>query len=520
VSPLEAHLRGLVAALGPRAARLALRAALDSRSNLQLAAFRYDWRGVWARPTQIPPETPWRSFGFLAARGLGKTRALAEYVNSEVAAGRARLVGLAAQDERKAIDIQVTGPSGLIATSPPWLRPRFEASALQVVWPNGARAYVRTPESPGNIRGVDYQLSWLSELQSWPQSTREEAFSNFAITTRLGYGRTVWDATPKRRHPILKSLLARAEAEPDRHVVARGRTRENALNLGAGVIEDLEKQLGGTQRGREELLGEWLEESELALVKQEWIDSARRNAPDSYVRKVLGVDPAVSHRSSSDRTGIVLAGSGVDGQLYVIADLTGRYGPEQWGATVVDAYVRAGLDYVICETNKGGDLVPAILRSVAPSRGLSVVMSGPDERPQRRAGTLFIKTVFARGPKEDRAQPVATAYERGRISHVLGADLVELEDILTTWEPKPGSRSPDALDALTHAAVELLDLAGNAAPDPSAGFAGIAKLQELVTMPHAQQMIHPHFRTTENIRLRDSIVRAFSSPGGGRGDKI
>ncbi|HZU84420.1 MAG TPA: terminase family protein [Polyangiaceae bacterium] len=445
---------------------------------MQLAALRYDWQGIFARPKQVPPSGSWRSFGFLTGRGFGKTRALAEYVNAEVAAGRARLVCLVAQDERKSVDIQVTGPSGLVATSPPWFRARWEPSSLQVVWPNGARAYVRTPLEPGNIRGLEYHLAWASELQSWPRATMDEAFfSALTPATRLGSARVVWDATPKRRHTLLRQLLARAEADPARHRVVHGTIHENALNLGDGVLEDLDRQFGGTQRGREELLGEWLQDSEAAMVKQEWIDVTRRHAPDSYVRKVIGVDPAVSQRASSDRTGIVLAGSGVDGQTYVIADRSGRYGPEQWGAIVVDMYTHSGVDYVVCETNKAGDLVPAIIRSIAPSRGLTVVTVGADERPQRRPGTLFIKTVYARGPKEDRAQPVATAYERGRISHVIGADLAELEDTLTTWEPKPGSRSPDALDALTHAAVELLGLAENR-PDPSVGFAGIQEMQD------------------------------------------
>jgi phage terminase large subunit-like protein len=480
VSPLETYLRRL-ARLGPRAARLALSAALDERSNTELAAMRYDWRGVFARPTQLPPATPWRSFGFLGARGLGKTRALAEFVNDEVETGRARLVGLAAQDERKAIDIQVTGPSGLIATSPPWFRPRFEASALQVVWPNGARGYIRTPESPGNIRGVDYHLSWLSELQSWPSATREEAFSNFLLTTRLGYARTVFDATPKQRHPILRQLLARAEADPSQHVIVKGTMHENALNLGRGVIEEIERQIGGTRRGREEILGEMIEESEAALIKQVWIEEARRNALGSYVRRVIGIDPAVTARHGSDRTGIIEAGSGVDGQIYVIGDHSGKYEPPVWGALVVDTYLQHGVDYVVAETNKGGDLVTTNLRAVAQSRGLSVVTVGKDERPQRRAGVLFVKEAFARGAKEDRAQPVATAYERRRISHVIGANLGELEDDLTTWEPQSGQRSPDAIDALVHACVDLLDLAGTAGPDPRAGFVGIGKLQEALS---------------------------------------
>ncbi len=124
------------------------------------------------------------------------------------------------------------------------------------------------------------------------------------------------------------------------------------------------------------------------------------------------------------------------------------------------------------ETNKGGDLVTHSLKTAGASRGLSVVVLGKNERPRHVPGTVYIREVHARGSKEDRAQPLATAYERGRVSHVNGAHLAELEDTITTWEPTPGSRSPDALDALVHAVSELLALASNK-PNPSHGFKGL-----------------------------------------------
>ncbi len=122
------------------------------------------------------------------------------------------------------------------------------------------------------------------------------------------------------------------------------------------------------------------------------------------------------------------------------------------------------------------------LRAEAPKRGLTVVVIGKEERPRRVAGTVFVRETHARGTKEDRAQPLATAYERGSVSHVIGANLRELEDTITTWEPAPGQRSPDALDALVHATTELLGLLANR-PDASAGFRGITELAAAVARP-------------------------------------
>jgi phage terminase large subunit-like protein len=479
VSPASDLVDCLVAKYGKELAHERLDAILDQIPVVELAALAYDWDNFWARPKQLLPKVEWRSFGFLTARGVGKTTAVAYHIVGEVFACRARCIGLAAQNEDKTIDVQV---GALIAASPPWFRPEWFAGSRQLVWPNGAVAYAHTPEVPGAIRSHNFDLVWLSEIQSWPKSTMLEAYLNFQFATRIGYARTIFDATPKRRHPLLRSFVARAESEPDRHIIVRGTIHENARNLGTGVIDNLEREFGGTLAGREELLGEMLEESESALVRQAWIDNARRDAPGRLTRKVIGIDPAVTSRAGNDKTGIVTAGLGPDGQVYVLADCSGKFAPSAWAENVLDQYVRFACDCIIVETNKGGELVTSNLRAHAHSKGLKVVVVGKEERPNHTIGVVYVKEVHARGPKEDRAQPLATAYERGRVSHVNGVDLGSLEDTLTTWEPAPGQRSPDALDALVHAVVDLLGLLSNKA-DLRGGFHGIVEVAKAIERP-------------------------------------
>ena len=467
-SPDALLCKRLVDTLGREGAHRAVDAMLAKLSNVELSALAAH-RLMWMRPKQCPPSTEWRSILNLTARGWGKTDGIARFITDEIHAGRVRRLGLSAQNETKTISVQV---AGLIKAAPFWFRPEWHASSLELSWPNGATAVAFTPEVPGAIRSENFDMAWLSEIQSWPVVTREEAYSNFLFATRVGLARTLLDATPKRAHPILKSLLARAEADPTRHVVVRGTIYENP-HLARGVVADMEREYGGTQKGREELLGEMLEESDAALVRQSWIDAARRSMPDSLQRRVLGIDPAVTNRAGNDRTGIV------DDQVYVLGDYSGKHAPGAWAAIVLDKYVANGCDCVVVETNKGGDLVTQNLRAEAPKRGLTVVVIGKEERPHRVAGTVYLREVHARGAKEDRAQPLATAYERGRVSHVIGADLRELEDTITTWEPTPGQRSPDALDALVHAATELLGLLANRA-DPSAAFRGLTEANRAI----------------------------------------
>jgi phage terminase large subunit-like protein len=190
----------------------------------------------------------------------------------------------------------------------------------------------------------------------------------------------------------------------------------------------------------------------------------------------MAIDPAVSTRRGTDRTGIMRVGLGVDRQVYICRDYSGKHRPEEWAKIVVDEWLaEPEIDCVVVERNKGGELVASVLRLYAASRGISVVVLGPDERPTRRPGVLYVKEVYARGKKADRAQPLATAYERGRVSHVIGENLAQFEETLTTWEPREGADSPDDLDAAVHAVCELLGL-GNTETDGRAMVAGLSNV--------------------------------------------
>lgn len=490
----------LVSRLGRDGAKRYLKVARMQFDSVAAAAMAYHWP-AWGRPKQVAPLGKWRSWGFLCGRGYGKTRSLAEFITREVYDGHAPRVALCAQNEDKTIEIQIEGNSGLIKVAPPWFRPKYEPSKRLLRWPNGATAHIFTPEVPGAIRGPEFHLSWLSELQSWPASTMMESHDNFMLSTRLGYSRIVWDATPKRRHKILKERLAMAEAEPGKHRVTRGSIYENATNLGEGVVEDLERKMGGTQRGKEELLGEMLDDDENAIVKQAWIDAVRRPKPEKFARKVIAIDPAITERAGSDESGIILAGLGLDEQAYVLANRTGKYGPAEWAKVVLDLYSNEGASLVLVETNKGGDLVTRNLRAAAHDRGLQVITIGKDERaPMRRDAVVFVREIHTRGTKEDRAQPVAIAYERGRVSHVRGVDLATLEDTLTTWVPEPGARSPDDLDALVLAVSELLEL-GVGRQDNSKDVVGVGALARELRSP----------------RKESALAAALRNSGGGRG---
>jgi phage terminase large subunit-like protein len=484
-TPATRFVDSIIRKYGREKGAVELERILSQIPATDLAGLFCDWEGFWARPEQIVPQTDWITYGRLAGRGNGKTTAIGHYINAEVRAGRAMCIGLAAQNETKTIAVQV---QCLKDTAHPRFVPDFVQSECKLYWPNGAYACVFTPESPDNIRSENMHLSWLSEVQSWSSAPRsggktlgEEALMNFDFATRVGYARQIWDATPKRGNALLKLFLARSRAEPANHIVVGGTMYENRRNLSAKAIAKLDSMYAGTRQGREELLGEMLDDCENALVRNEWINKNRRPAPDHVTRRILSADPAKTSRTGSDRTGLVDLALASDGQLLVMGDYTGRYRQAEWIDLAIDKYIGGRCDLLVIETNTIQDALFEFIAMVAKQRGLvAVLVKGETTRHQ--PGVIYVKEVFARGPKEDRAQPVATAYERGRVSHVIGADLVALEESLTTWEPAKGMRSPDSIDALAHGAVELLGASG-LADRASQAFVGIAEANASIVAP-------------------------------------
>lgn len=478
---LDEDLLSLIEEVGLDALEEELARRLDGCAVVELAGLLEDWR-YWAKPKQLPPEGRWLSWGFLGGRGMGKTWAVSRYVNEIVDQKRARLIGLAAQDEANCIAVQVKGENGLIATAPRHNKPVYHDSSFELIWPNGATASVRTPEVPGKIRGPEYDLFWATELQSWPKKTREEAWDMIEFATRVGNAQIVWDCSPKKNHPILKQLLAQGVANPSLHRVVRGSTYDNAANLADGYIEKIELKYKGTNRGREELLGEMLDGEDGVTVPESVIVRQQTDETGRIARRVLGVDPAYSSTSRSDTCGIVEGVLNANGHAVIVANYTDKHSAASWGDIVINAYLAGRCDCVVVETNRGGDHVAQNIRSTAAIRGISVIVLGKtkgreDAAPPHSTNVIYVREVYSRGDKAKRAEPTGTAYERGRVWHLRDAQGIKtLENTLTTWEPTPGpgGDSPGDLDATVLVCGELLGLRDDQV-DAKKGFLGLSE---------------------------------------------
>lgn len=396
---------------------------------------------LWARPDQLPPATtedgtPWRVWLVMGGRGAGKTRAGAEWVRAKalglaplgtVAARRIALVGETINDVRR---VMVEGISGLLSVHAAHQRPRFEPSKGQLVWPSGAIAQMFSAEDPDGLRGPQFDAAWCDEVAKWRHPQKTWDMLQFAL--RLGSQPQMVATTTPRPIPLLKKLLSDAGT-----VVTRAATADNADNLAPSFIEEMTRRYAGSALGRQELLGELVDDTSGALWRRDWIEAHRVGQAPELSAIVVAVDPPVTATAASDACGIVVVGLGPDGRAYVIDDRTlqGRE-PTVWARAAVAAYHDYMADRVVAEINQGGDLVVTVLRQIDDS--------------------VAVRTVRATRGKWLRAEPVAALYAEGRVAHV--GTLAALEDQMCVFgaDGLAKGRSPDRLDALVWALTDLM----------------------------------------------------------------
>jgi phage terminase large subunit-like protein len=405
------------------------RKVLASLSPEELEGLEYCWP-LFARPDQLPPPPPWRTWLMLGGRGSGKTRSAAEYIRGEVESGRHQsivLVGPTADTLRR------DQAEAILRISPSWCRAQHEPSTRRITWQNGAVAYLLSSEEPDRARGINASLCWGDELTSWTYP--DEIWANIQMGLRIpgpkgDDPRAVISTTPKR-HKLLKQVMASPTT-----ATTRSRTVDNRANLSEATVEFLMSTYGGTSLGRQELDAELLDDVDGALWGRELLDTCRVEHDDKreYRRVVVAVDPSGGSGKNNDECGIIVAGRGADAHGYVLADLSGKLSPERWARRAVDAYHTYKADKIVVEANFGGDMCVATIRGI-------------DAR-------IPVKVLHASRGKAIRAEPVVSLYEQHRVHHVGSLD--GLEDQMCSWDPNHSSGSPDRVDAAVWAITELL----------------------------------------------------------------
>jgi predicted phage terminase large subunit-like protein len=207
---------------------------------------------------------------------------------------------------------------------------------------------------------------------------------------------------------------------------------DNAANLPPDYIEALKAMPQALRRRFYE--GAYGADEPSALWRRK--DIVYAPAPNDMTRVVVAIDPAASSEDTSDETGIICAGHKGD-KGYVLADESGRHRPEEWARRAIALYHFHRADCIVAEVNNGGEMVGAVIRAQAPN--------------------IPFKSVHASRGKVTRAEPVASLYELGKISHT--EEMPELEtqmcSFTSDFDRKAKGYSPDRVDALVWAMTDL-----------------------------------------------------------------
>lgn len=180
---------------------------------------------------------------------------------------------------------------------------------------------------------------------------------------------------------------------------------------------------------RMEILAEDVTEVPGALWSRQTLEEGRITIPFDFrtcTQVVIGVDPSAT--SAGDEAGVLAVGRvGAEGQIYVLRDDSIQGSPTDWGQAAVDAFYSFEADYIVAESNNGGEMVAQVIAQIDPK--------------------VPVKLVWASRGKQARAQPVSVLYKKGLVHHV--GSFYQLEDEMCLWTP--GDPSPNRMDALVWA---------------------------------------------------------------------
>lgn len=373
-----------------------------------------------------------------AGRRGGKTTAVARIAVESFLEGRRVLYGTPTQDQIARFWFETTG--ALWDAIHEGIFEKNETQHIIELPGTQQRIRAKTAWNADTLRGDYADLLILDEYQlmnedAWevvgaPMLLDNNGDAVFIFTPPSFRSRSVSKAYDPR-HAV--KMYKQAEKDTTGRWEAFHWTSHDNPHISKEALEQISQDMT-TLAYRQEILAEDLEEIPGALWTREMIETTRINEVPPLKRIVVGVDPQGTKAPESE-TGIIVAGLGMNGHGYLLADNSINARPEGWGRVVASAYDTNTADRVVVESNFGGDMVKSTIATVDPN--------------------IPVKLVHASRGKLVRAEPVSAKYEQGLIHHVGYFEVVE--DQMCGYTPD-SKWSPNRLDAMVWAFTELFGI--------------------------------------------------------------
>ena len=316
------------------------------------------------------------------------------------------------------------------------------------IWFGGLDDKERTEK----ILGTEFASIFLNECSQIPYASRNMALTRLAqkvedrATGKYLPLKMYYDENPPDKgHWTYRMFKLHIDPEskqtlkdPENYGFMQLNPRDNLENLSQEYLHTLETLPARLRRRF--LEGEFRDSAPNALFTEELFDKWRNIDQElpQMLRIVVAVDPSGADdedNQDNDEIGIVVCGLGLDGNGYVLEDLSCKAGPATWGRVATGAFDRHAADRIVGEVNYGGAMVKATIHSARPR-------------------TPFRAVTASRG-KVVRAEPVSALCETGKIR--MAGIFRELEDELCgfTTHGFTGDHSPNRADAMVWGMSDL-----------------------------------------------------------------
>lgn len=351
-------------------------------------------------------------------------------------------------------DVLAEGDSGIITLYRDEFtiggRLRYNRSLGEAWHRDGGYIKFMGAEEPERFNGPQWTGAWADELYGWMKEAWEQLQFGVRLDLPDDHPRIIITTTPKG------SKLVREVEADETTAMTHGRMEDNP-HLSERRRKKLYRMYGKTRLGKAELEGEYYEGVEGALWNTEmfrYVDYS-----DSLLNRMVqvgvGVDPATTSNKRSNETGIACVGR--DGHrdeigrlypfFYVFYLEAHKLAPLGWAKKAVDVYDEFDANFIVGETNNGGDMVESNIHTVEPS-------------------VPFHKVTASRG-KFARAEEWALVYDQRRVFHVKHPkhDLARAEERLCAFVDSEDNDGDDEVDAGTWIGKKL-NAFGQPAEDP------------------------------------------------------